>query len=214
MHPPSSAPSTFTVPSSDTNGSYSLSWSAVSTATTYTLQERVGSGSWSTIQNTSSRSRNISGKGNGTYSYRVRACNGSGCSSYSSIKSTTVLLPPANAPTTFTVPSSNSTGSYSVSWSAVSTSTTYTLQEKVGSGSWSTVQNTATRNRSFSGKVNGTYSYRVRACNSSGCSSYSTTKTTTVNIPIFPPTTMSASPSSSPRGLIISWNSVANAQAL
>ena len=208
--PPPATPSTFTVPSSDSDGNYSVSWSGVSTATYYTLQEKVGSGTWTTIQNTSATSKLLSGKGNNTYSYRVRACNSSGCSAYSVVKSTVVLLPPSTAPSTFTVPSLDNDGSYSISWSSVSTATYYTLQEKVGSGTWTTIQNTSATSRLLSGKSNNTYSYQVRACNSGGCSAYSPTKSIIVS-PLSVPDEMNAEYSSAPHGLRISWGGVVNA---
>jgi len=60
-----------------------VSWGAVSTATSYTLQEQVNGGSWTTIQSGSATSRAISGKSSGTYGYHVQACNSSGCGPWS-----------------------------------------------------------------------------------------------------------------------------------
>jgi predicted phage tail protein len=210
--PPASAP-TLTVPSSSTSGSYTVSWTSVATATSYELQERTNGGSWSTIQNTSSTSRAMSGKGNGTYDYQVRACTVGGCGAYSTINGVTVLLPPGSAPT-LTAPSSTTVDNYTVSWTSVATATSYELQERFNSGSWSTIQNTSSTSRAVSGKPNGTYDYQVRACNSSGCGSYSAIASVSVSV-AQPPAT---APSVFAPGLLfegdpydVSWTTVSGA---
>lgn len=272
---PASTPSSFSVPSFDDNGSYSVSWGTVSNSATYELQERTGSGSWGTIQNTSATSRSISGKGNNTYGYRIRACNSLGCSAYSSesridvaitpgvpsnisaaalhdgnltvswgaasgsitkydldesrdsgsyanvydgtatsrarsglsagsyvyrvracktvgsrtscsgwrTSSASVAAAPSSVPGSFSVPGGDPDGAYSVSWSTVGNSASYELQERVGTGSWSTIQNTGASSKSISGKGNNTYGYRVRACNGVGCGGYSAEKRIDVVLP-------------------------------
>src|SRR5690606_25540269 len=106
--------------------------------------EKVGSGSWSVLQDTSATSKGLGGRPDGSYSYRVRACKASGtgnCSAYSSAKAIAVALTPVVP--SLTVPASSQTGSYSVSWSTSSGATHYELSEKVGSGGWSVVQDTS-----------------------------------------------------------------------
>src|SRR3546814_4384213 len=44
---------------------------------------------------------------------------------------------------------------------------TYTLQEKVGSGSWATAYSGTAQSKAYSGKASGSYGYRIRACNRS-----------------------------------------------
>ncbi|WP_081700034.1 hypothetical protein [Rhodanobacter sp. OR87] len=180
--PPASAPS-LSVPASNNTGSYTVSWGAVSAATTYTLQEQVNGGSWTTIQATSATSRAISGKSNGTYGYHVQACNTGGCGPWSATGSTVVLQPPAAAPA-LSVPASSNTGSYTVSWGAVSTATTYTLQEQVNGGSWTTIQSSSATSLAISGKGSGTYGYHVQACNAGGCGPWSATAAIVAAVPI------------------------------
>jgi hypothetical protein len=170
-HPPATAPS-LSVPASSASGSYTVSWGGVSGATTYTLQEQVNGGTWATIQTSSATSKAISGKGNGTYGYKVQACNVGGCGPWSIAGTTTVLLPPSAAPS-LSVPATSSTGSYTVSWGGVSGATSYTLQEQVNGGGWTTLQASGSTSRSISGKTSGTYGYRVQACNASGCGPWS-----------------------------------------
>src|SRR5690606_7936408 len=121
----------------------------------YELQEQVNGGSWTTIQNTSAISRNIS-KGNGSYGYRVRACNQeAGCSTYSATKTVQVAIVPAIPPNVSAPPASDN-GTYTVSWNAVTHATSYVLEERVNNGVWVTIQNTAATSKAFSGKTNGT----------------------------------------------------------
>src|SRR3546814_14114545 len=54
---------------------------------------------------------------------------------------------------------------------------TYTLQEKVGSGSWATAYSGTAQSKAYSGKASGSYGYRIRACNPAGCTGYSATQT-------------------------------------
>ncbi|MDE2157044.1 MAG: hypothetical protein KGJ32_14330, partial [Xanthomonadaceae bacterium] len=167
--PPASAPA-LSVPASSGTGSYTVSWGTVGTATSYTLQEQVNGGSWTTLQSSSATSLAISGKGNGSYGYHVQACNASGCGPWSATASTTVLLPPA-APASITVPAS-STGSIAVSWAASSTASSYTLQQSLNGGSWSSVYSGAATSSTLTVTASGSYTYQVQACNSGGCSAF------------------------------------------
>ena len=74
-------PSSISYASKDHDGSFSVSWNKVSSATSYKLQQRFGSGNWSTVYTGSSTSAWMSGRADGTYYYRVIACRGSSCSS-------------------------------------------------------------------------------------------------------------------------------------
>src|SRR3546814_14730657 len=70
-------------------------------ATRYRLEEKVGSGSWAEIQSSGAISKALSGKTDGTYSYRVRACsdaNTSTCGEYSVVDSIIVEIPPDAPP--------------------------------------------------------------------------------------------------------------------
>lgn len=209
--PPAGAP-TLTVPATSYTGSYTVSWTAVATATTYQLEEQTNAGSWTQLQNTSAVSRAISGKAAATYGYRVRACNVAGCGGYSAVGSLQVTLPPANAPA-LTVPASNSTGSYSVSWTAVSAATAYQLEEQVNGGSWAQIQNTSATSRSITGKGAGSYAYRVRACNVAGCGAYSAVATVQVALPLATPTISGPSSSTSDFAFTLTWTSVAGASS-
>ncbi|MGN7726482.1 RHS repeat protein [Luteimonas sp. 22616] len=207
--PPTGAP-TVTVPATNTTGSYTASWTAVAAATSYRLEERVGSGVWAEIQNGASRTRAISGKGGGSYGYRARGCNIAGCGPYSAIKTTAVTLLPTGGPT-LTAPPTSATGSYTVSWTAVATATSYRLEERIGSGAWAEIQNGATRARAISGKGNGSYGYRARGCNTAGCGPYSAIKTTVVTLPPAAAPALTVPASSTTGSYTASWTAVATA---
>ena len=70
-------------------------------ATSYTMQEQVNGGAFSTISNDGSGALAVCGKGNGTYGYRVQGCNAGGCGPFSGTATVTVALIPA-APTNLT----------------------------------------------------------------------------------------------------------------
>jgi YD repeat-containing protein len=206
---PTSAPA-LTAPATNNTGSYSVSWTTVGTATSYELQEQVNGGVFGTIQNTSATSRSISGKASGNYGYRVRACNSSGCGSYSATQTVVVTLPPSGVPT-LTTPASNNTGSYTVSWTAVDAAVRYELQEQVNGGAFGTIQNTSVTSRSITGKATGSYGYRVRACNDGGCASFSSTQTTQVTLPPTGVPTLTAPATNNTGSYTVSWTSVSAA---
>jgi YD repeat-containing protein len=180
---PGTAPS-LTVPSGiNSTGTYPVSWSSISTADTYQVENNVNSGSWSAAAtvDSSATGEYITGKSNGTYGYRVRACNIAGCGPWSSAASVTVLHPPP-APASISVPSTSS-GSVAVSWPSSSTAASYILQHKLGSGSWSQIYNGSGTSKTVTETSSGTYTYRVKACNAGGCSSFKTSSAVTVTIP-------------------------------
>jgi len=194
-----------------TDGNYTVSWTAVPLATRYELQEHANGGSWTLLQNTSARSRAISGETSGSYAYRVRACNGNGCAGWSGIRAVSVLLPPATPPA-LTVPTWGPSGAYTVSWAAASGATGYTLEESINGGGWTTAYTGTARSKAFSGRTAGTYAYRVEACNPAGCSSVSASDSTQV---VYKPTAPAITvPSQNTDGsYTISWTAVATASS-
>lgn len=208
IYPSESAP-TITAPTSNNSGSFIVSWTAVTGSTRYEPQERLGTGAWTNLANTTATSLSISGKPTGSHGYQVRACNAAGCGPWSNIVTTSVLLPPAAAPA-ITLAASNTSGSYNVSWNAVGGAVEYRLEERTGTGSWGALQAEAATLRAISGKGNGTYGYRVQACNAGGCSGWSAEKTTTVlRVPGAAAVTTPATNSSG--AWTVSWAAVATA---
>lgn len=178
---------TVTVPPSNTTGSYTVSWSAVSAATTYQIDERTNSGAWVQIHNAAGNNKAISGKSTGSYGYRARACNVAGCGGYSNTATAQVTLPPSGTPS-ITIPATSTTGSYTVAWSAVSGATSYLVEEQANGGNWAQIYNAAGGSLTVSGKGNGSYNYRAKACNSAGCAGWSGSAGITVSLPPAAPT--------------------------
>ncbi|MDE0451524.1 MAG: Ig-like domain-containing protein [Gammaproteobacteria bacterium] len=203
-HPPG-AP-TLTVPATDSDGDYTVSWTSPPGATSYKLEEKSGSGNFANVYSGANTSASISDKADGTYSYRVRACN-STCGSWSSTKSVVVEHPPA-APT-LTVPATDSDGDYTVSWTSPSGATSYKLEEKSGSGNFANIYSGSDTSRNIKGKADGTYSYRVRACNST-CGSWSSTKSVVVEHPPAAPT-LTVPTTDRDGDYTVSWTSVSGA---
>ncbi|TQV78840.1 hypothetical protein FKG94_12530 [Exilibacterium tricleocarpae] len=170
-------PGAITGPDADTDGSFALSWGAATgTVGSYRLEQKIGSGAWSQIHNSSARSKNISVAGSGTYYYRLRACNGAGCSSYGATKQVNVAIPlPAPAVPGYTgFPAQADTGDYDIRWSApAGTVAYYQLQEKRNTGNWTAIAASGLRYQAR-GKPQGQYRYRLRACNSDACSNWNT----------------------------------------
>ena len=204
---PTITPST----TSSNTGAYSLSWTAEATTTNYVLQQQINGGAWTTLQSTAATTASVSGEGNGTYGYRVQACytiGATACSGWSATVSVTVLLPPATAPT-LTVPATSSNGAYSVTWAAVGTATSYTLQQQINGGAWSTVQSSAATSLAISGEGSGTYAYQVQACDAGGCGPWSGTGTIVVTLPPTTAPTLNVNhPNIDSDTLVLTWSAV------
>lgn len=196
--------------STNTSGSYTVAWSAVTGAASYTLEEQVNGGVWSPLPSSSETSLAVSGKGNGTYDYQVEACNSSGCGAWSTVISTTVLLPPP-APASITVPTTSS-GSIGVSWVASSTATSYTVQQSLNGGVWSTVYGGSGTSTTVSEPATGSYSFRVEACNAS-CSGWTGSNAVAVTIPPSSAPALTAPSSNNTGSYTVSWTSVNGASS-
>ena len=197
---PTSAPASISVPATSDSGDYSISWGAATgTVLTYELYESTSAG-FSTsarVHNAASRTATFSGKPNHvTYYYRVRACANGDCSGYTTGGNGVVVnIYPPVAPSTIAVPSSSSTGAYTVSWSASTGAVqNYELYESTSSSfaSSTLVRSDAATSMAFTGKTHGTtYYYRVRACGRGGCSDFTAGASGVTTI--FPPPTVPAS---------------------
>nr|WP_256489636.1 fibronectin type III domain-containing protein [Pleionea sp. CnH1-48] len=88
------------------SNSFVVAWNSIAKATYYELQQKVDSASWTTLAaNETSTSFSVNVAANGTYEYRVKGCNefSWSCSSYSAIKSISIVLSPDWASKTPTV---------------------------------------------------------------------------------------------------------------
>lgn len=170
-----------------TSTGFTVSWSKpAGTVSFYSVQERESGGSWSTIaSSTTALSKDINSKINGTnYEYRVRGCNAYSwaCSSYSSANSVKVRLKPSKpAPPTLT--SQLAIGAYDVKWAKPSGRVTkyYVYEYKNASSASTKIVNGVNQLlQGVTGRSYGSYTYRVKACNSYtwACSSLSNSSST------------------------------------
>lgn len=185
LYAPGSAPS-LTVPATGINGAFTVSWSAVGGATAYVLDRSDNGAAWASIYNGAATSQAYSGHAAGTFAYRVTACNAAGCGPTSGSGTAQVIYTPTTAPTP-SVPASNGTGNYTVSWSAVGGATSYQLQESTNGSGWNGLYNGAATSLGIGGRAPATYGYRAVACNAAGCGPNSGTANTVVSyIPAVP----------------------------
>lgn len=214
LYAPTEAP-VLTLPA-QSSGSYVLSWTAVARASGYVVeQETNASNTWVVIapaagQVEDALLRNFSGQAVATYRYRVKAANAAGSGPVSLIHSHTVsaLVP------VLTVPATNTTGSYSVSWTSVPGATRYALQEKKGTGSYVTVQSDGSTSSSRTRKGTGRYTYQVRACTGAAdttCGAYSAEKFVDVTIAP-PPVPANLTAVAQGAGCLISWSASSGAE--
>lgn len=91
---------TVSVPGSSTSGTYTIGWTGVADASSYTLREASGPAThWSEIYSGPSTSHGVTGRGVQTWSYQAKACNASGCSDWSATGVVSVQPAPLPTPT-------------------------------------------------------------------------------------------------------------------
>ncbi|MCA1799856.1 MAG: fibronectin type III domain-containing protein [Actinobacteria bacterium] len=104
-----------------------ISWGAVTGATSYEVQRRIGTGSWSTVRTQTGTSWTNTGLDPDVqYGYQVRAINSAGAGAYSAERTlTTVALP--DVPTALSLDVIE-THSLTISWSTASGAASYQVQ--------------------------------------------------------------------------------------
>lgn len=209
--PPSSVP-VLSLAATAPGGDYTVSWSASTGATSYTLDESTNGGStWTNAYTGAALSKAYIDRAAGNYTYRVKGCNAAGCSAYSATKTVQSIQPPTGAPT-ITEPSAPANyfgSSYTVGWTAVASATSYTLEERVGTGAWTAYSPNASTSIAITGRTTNTYSYRVKACNGAGCGPVSAEKVINVLLPPTAPT-LTVPASSTNGSYTVSWTTPAN----
>ena len=197
-------------PSPSPNGNYTLTWTT-SSISTYMLYEQFNGGSWSFLGDVTTRygSYVANGKPEGSYVYRldVRTCmpmSTAPCQNTNQSATVIVKYPP-QIPSSITATPNVATASFTLSWAAASGSpTSYELQQNN-----TTIYTGTALSKVSSGLTAGqTYTYRVRACNSAGCSDWRTSSANVLPYPIPGiPATISVVPNSSASSMSVSWSS-------
>lgn len=190
---------------SNSTSSISLSWNSISTANSYDVYT-CGNQKIATVN---SNSYTITGLNPGTtYSYKVRATNSNGNSSFSSCKSVSTQQPVVVIPATPTLSgSSNSASSISLSWNAISNATSYELYNCNNQLITTRTSNSYTHTGLNSGT---TYTYKIRAKNSAGTSGFSSCKSINTQQET-PNTPVLSGISDSTSSINLSWNAIPNA---
>lgn len=157
-----------------------MSWTEASGAVRYELAEAANGGAEQTVYSGSNRSWPASGKANGSYAYRVRACSASTCGNYSGTVTVTVQ---SGIPSLAIAPNPSTSGIYTASWGAVTGATRYVLKETPAGGTERTAYDGPNNFWTSPSMPDGTHSYRVQACNGS-CGALSPPATATVETPL------------------------------
>ncbi len=190
------APVLNAIDNADGDGNYTVTWNAAAGAGSYTLQEDDNdafSSPDTKVDHSAAMSWAASGKGIGTYYYRVKATNAYGDSAWSNVQPAVVPPPvaPPTAPVLNAIDNADGDGNYTVTWNAAAGASSYTLQEDDNSGFSSPdtrVDHSAAMSWAASGKGAGTYYYRVKATNVSGDSAWSNVRSVVVPPPPSGPT--------------------------
>ncbi len=199
--------------SSISSSSEALSWTAVSGATSYTVQYKIAnSGSWSTL-NPSSNSVNVSGLTASTiYDWQVKANCSSGSGNYVSSQFTTAGPTVCNAPTNLL--STVTSNSANVSWTAASDASSYDVQYKDASTStWSSIISTGSTSLIISGlSASTTYDWQVRTnCSGGGSSSDAAAQFTTIAAAVCDVPANLTTSSITGSGATVSWTAASGA---
>ncbi|MEK7464325.1 MAG: fibronectin type III domain-containing protein [Patescibacteria group bacterium] len=184
-----------------------LSWTDVSSEDNYKIERSADGTAFTSITNAvSANVITYSDTGldaNAKYYYRLSACNAGGCSTPSSVANATTLSPPPVAPP---APSNFSAAAASVSqinlaWIDNSNNETKFEIDRSPDGTSFTklVTDPSANITSFSDTAlssNTTYYYRIRACNGTACSAYSSSASAKTLVIV-------VSPPSAPSGLVV-----------
>jgi len=154
------------VPESTRTQAYEITWGTAVLTDYYELQEATQEDFSDAIPVYSGvvRSYSVADKPIGTYYYRVRGVNAYNVGPWLEGDNPIQVLPP-DVPTTFTVPPSSRSGTYTLTWSPVAGVTVYELQEATSPafGDAKTIYRGTNTSFIVRGRKDGTYFYRVRA---------------------------------------------------
>ncbi|MDD4409980.1 MAG: prepilin-type N-terminal cleavage/methylation domain-containing protein, partial [Candidatus Pacebacteria bacterium] len=183
-------------------------WNSITDAIYYDLQREVPSlHDYNNLTGTSQLDSSL--ECNKVHSYKVRACNTGGCSSYSSSVSVTTGACSLVTPGSFTC-TPTSTTSINCSWGAVSGVGVKYFFERTSPTSQVFPDTTSLSHNDTSLTCGTPYSYRVKACSGNVCSSSATASATTNSCAPSAPTGFSCTASSG-TAINCSWTGSAGA---
>ncbi|KAF0219994.1 MAG: peptidase S8/S53 subtilisin kexin, partial [Geobacteraceae bacterium] len=160
------APASLTVPATNSTGTISITWSASDVSgATYIIEQSKDGGAFTEAYSGTNTFANIAVTANGTYAYRVKAAkDGYFASGYTLGSTGCVVHLACGKPASLTVPATNSTGTFYLTWSASDVSgATYILEQSKDGGTFTEVYSGTNTFANIAVTANGTYIYRVKA---------------------------------------------------
>jgi fibronectin type 3 domain-containing protein len=187
----------------------SLSWNAVSTATSYKVLRGISSGVY-TVTNTVTTNAYVDNTavGGTQYFYAVQAVNASGASPLSMEVSAMPIMALPGVPPGLTATGTN--GAVLLNWGIATGAATYNVKRSTSSGTEVTIANVSGTSYIDTTVVNGQqYFYKVSGVNGTGEGSDSTEASATPNVPPVAPTSLVATAGSNQVSL--TWSGSAGA---
>ena len=185
------APSSASVPSSNSTGGFTVNWSSVSFSTSpyYRLYQSTNGGSYLSLGSTLKTSWKTSGLSNGTYRYRVQACykvfGKEHCGSYRYSNTATVSIfvapPPPTAPSLSTFSAYGDVNGW-INWTVSANASSFEVFKNVNGGSYAQYASySGTTGDAIVGLSNGRNCFKVRGRNTQGYGSFSNSACITLN---------------------------------
>ncbi|PWB54062.1 MAG: hypothetical protein C3F13_07155, partial [Anaerolineales bacterium] len=172
-----SAPVLSAIDNPDGDGNFTIQWSSVTGAISYTLEEDDNDsfGSPKILYQGNNNQFPLTGQYYGTWYYRVMASNAGGKSPWSNTELVVVINAPPAAPVLEPITNPDGDGTYLVDWNSVTGTLTYTLEQDDNSSfSSPSISYTGTITQHVvTGQLAGTWYYRVLASNADGDSPWS-----------------------------------------
>ncbi|MCD8384466.1 MAG: fibronectin type III domain-containing protein, partial [Clostridiales bacterium] len=189
---------------SNTTSGVTITWNAVSGATSYQVWRKVsGSSSWSKVGTVTTTSYTSTGVESGTtYTFTVKAVNSYGTSGYNATGLTIRYL------ATPKITLSNTSSGVKVAWGAISGAASYYVYRRTESGSYSKIATVASGTLNYtdtSASAGVRYYYAVRAYSGGYLSAYTSQYITRLTTP------SGISVSNVKSGVQVKWNAVTGA---
>lgn len=158
------APASVVVPTSNSDGAIRVSWGSSVSGANYVIEYQVNGGAWLSLPGTFNTYLNFRATGNGSYRFRVKTQkSGFADSAYTESANTCLVTLECRAPSSISVPASNTTGSFRISWGG-SGDASYILEYSIDDGqSWTIVGGPTTTYWNYTATADGRYHFRVKA---------------------------------------------------
>ncbi|WP_129127058.1 S8 family serine peptidase [Geomonas oryzae] len=159
------APASITFPSSNSTGTVLVSWGSSNvTGVSYVAEYSRNGGTWSLIYSGTASYVYFSAAASGSYVFRVKAVKTGYTDSPYRLSSACRVDLVCGAPASISVPATNNTGKFPVSWGSSNVSgVTYVLEYSRDGSAWAPIYTGTATYAYFSTSTSGSYSFRVKA---------------------------------------------------